>query len=188
MNKRLSVRLQRLEALAQTKSGRSANVLFLDHQDRILWDGSEAMKGWASRHSSEWPADWLDRPWPITLVGGVDPLVVLGLLSRRKSSEQIARGSPSAVNRCCSPCGRTDAQRPRRRAGLPIGSREMPFDPSADSMPDLEDAPHLRVANWRCTFRFLKVAVCSDWLEEIAQRVEARIPPVTGAEFAELAE
>jgi prepilin-type processing-associated H-X9-DG protein len=78
---RIHKRLARLENAvgANREPSRPANVLFLDGQDRILFDGNEAMRSWAGRHRSEWPAAWWDQPWPITLVGGVDPLVVFGL-------------------------------------------------------------------------------------------------------------
>jgi hypothetical protein len=77
---RLRRRLSRLaDAAGGADPPRPADVLFLDDHERILFDGNEAMRPWAGRHRSDWPQPWWDQPWPITLIGGIDPLVVFGL-------------------------------------------------------------------------------------------------------------
>ncbi len=62
-----------------------------------------------------------------------------------------------------------------------------PFDPPVDFMLHLIDLPDLRLLNWRDTTRFPEVHAAWDWLAEMFRRVHDGIPPVTQAEFAELA-
>jgi hypothetical protein len=71
-------RLAVLEGLLGTCPRRPSDVLFLDHDGFIQWDGSAAMKEWAGKHVSAWPAEWFEQPWCITTVKGLDPPVVLG--------------------------------------------------------------------------------------------------------------
>jgi hypothetical protein len=61
-----------------------------------------------------------------------------------------------------------------------------PFDPPPDFMPNLKDIPRLHVLNWRD--RFPKLHEAWDWLGEMLGRSAEGIPPVSEAEFAELAE
>jgi hypothetical protein len=63
-----------------------------------------------------------------------------------------------------------------------------PWDPPADFMPNLADLPDLRLLNWRHEGRFPEVCAGWDWLAEMMHRVEAGIPAVTEAEFADLEE
>ena len=62
-----------------------------------------------------------------------------------------------------------------------------PFDPPADFMPNLTDLPWLRWLNWRNTVRFPEVHAGWDWLAEMLRREQEGIPPVSTAEFEELA-
>lgn len=66
--------------------------------------------------------------------------------------------------------------------------REPPFDPPADFMPNLTDVPWLRRLNWRNQVRFPDVHAGWDWLSEMLRRVQEGIPPVSTAEFDELAQ
>jgi hypothetical protein len=62
------------------------------------------------------------------------------------------------------------------------------FDPPPDFMPNLSDSHHLRVLNWRSKVRFPDVHAGWDWLAEMLRRVQEGIPPVSAAEFRELAD
>lgn len=62
-----------------------------------------------------------------------------------------------------------------------------PFDPPPDFMPNLMDAPHQRRRNWRNHVRFPEVHAGWDWLAEILGRVLDGVPPVSTAEFDDLA-
>ena len=75
----LQNRIAKLEALAGPERRRPCDILFLDLDGRILWDGDEGMRGWSGRSADEWPPEWLEHPWPLKRIIGVDPLVVLGL-------------------------------------------------------------------------------------------------------------
>jgi hypothetical protein len=75
----LQKRIAKLEELAGPAWRRPSDVLCVDLDGRILWDGHEAMRGWAGRPLAEWPREWLEQPWPLKVLVGVDPLVVLGL-------------------------------------------------------------------------------------------------------------
>lgn len=63
-----------------------------------------------------------------------------------------------------------------------------PFDPPPDFMPNLMDVPHQRLRNWRDPVRFPEVHAAWDWLAEILGRVLDGVPPVSTAEFEELAQ
>jgi hypothetical protein len=62
-----------------------------------------------------------------------------------------------------------------------------PFDPPIDFMPNMADLPDLRLLNWRTKARFPDVDAGWWWLAEIQDRVRSGVPPVTEAEFRELA-
>jgi hypothetical protein len=62
-----------------------------------------------------------------------------------------------------------------------------PWLPPDDFLPGLADLPHLRLGNWRDRTRFPAVWAGWSWLAEILDRVREGVPPVTEAEFAELA-
>jgi hypothetical protein len=62
-----------------------------------------------------------------------------------------------------------------------------PFDAPADFMPTLTDLPALRRLNWRNQVRFPDVHAGWDWLMEMLRREQEGIPPVSAAEFEELA-
>lgn len=73
-------RLDKLETLVSAGEGlRPCNILFLDEDDRILWDATEEMRAWAGRHVGEWPPEWRQEPWPIQTIVGVDPLEMFGV-------------------------------------------------------------------------------------------------------------
>jgi hypothetical protein len=63
-----------------------------------------------------------------------------------------------------------------------------PFDPPPDFMPNLIDMPHQRRRNWRNHVRFPEVHAAWDWLAEILGRALDGVPPVSTAEFEELAQ
>jgi hypothetical protein len=63
-----------------------------------------------------------------------------------------------------------------------------PFDPPADFMPNLADLPDARLLNWRTRWRFPDVNAGWWWLSEMYDRVISGRPPVTEAEFRELAD
>jgi len=63
-----------------------------------------------------------------------------------------------------------------------------PFDPPSDFLPNLTDLPALRRLNWRNTVRFPDVHAGWDWLAEMLRRVQEGIPPVSAAEFDDLAQ
>jgi hypothetical protein len=63
-----------------------------------------------------------------------------------------------------------------------------PFDPPDDFMPGLDDLPQLRLLNWRDKYRFPAVHAAWEWLAEMLHRITEGTPPVTEAEFHELAE
>jgi hypothetical protein len=63
-----------------------------------------------------------------------------------------------------------------------------PFDPPADFMPNLADLPHLRLLNWRTESRFPDLWRAWTWLAEMLDRVVEGIPPVSDAEFTQLAD
>lgn len=83
-------RLARLETwlARQPGNGRPCHLLFLDLCGRILWDGSGSMREWSGRPVDDWPQEWLDNPWPIKLVKGIDPLVVLARDPERTDSSE----------------------------------------------------------------------------------------------------
>lgn len=54
-------------------------------------------------------------------------------------------------------------------------------------MPNLMDLPSLRLLNWRNAVRFPDVNAGADWLAEMLRRVPEGIPPISCAEFEELA-
>jgi hypothetical protein len=62
-----------------------------------------------------------------------------------------------------------------------------PFDPPAYFMPGLLDQPGQRCSYWRSQLRFPEVHAGQEWLYEMLSRIEDGIPPVTEAEFGELA-
>ena len=62
-----------------------------------------------------------------------------------------------------------------------------PFDPPDEFMPNLTDLPALRRLNWRNPVRFPDVHAGWDWLAEMLRREQEGIPPVSTAEFEELA-
>jgi hypothetical protein len=62
-----------------------------------------------------------------------------------------------------------------------------PFDPPDDFLPTQSDLPALRRLNWRNPVRFPDVHAGWDWLAEMLRRVQEGIPPVSAAEFEELA-
>jgi hypothetical protein len=62
-----------------------------------------------------------------------------------------------------------------------------PFDPPPDFLPNLRDAPHVRRRAWRNHGRFPEVYEGWDWLAAILLRVLDGVPPVSTAEFEELA-
>jgi hypothetical protein len=63
-----------------------------------------------------------------------------------------------------------------------------PFDPPADFMPHLADLPDARLMNWRTRWRFPDVNAGWWWLSEMYDRATGGLPPVTEAEFRELAD
>jgi hypothetical protein len=70
---------------------------------------------------------------------------------------------------------------PRARA-----STDPPFDPPRDFLPN-HPTPYLRVELWRSADRFPEVRAGLDWLTEMLSRLVERVPPVSEAEFGELA-
>ena len=54
-------------------------------------------------------------------------------------------------------------------------------------MPNLAGQPELRLLNWRDASRFPELHAAWDWLAEMARRVQEGVPPVSAAEFDELA-
>jgi hypothetical protein len=79
VNKSLKHRVGKLQALFGPADRRPSDVLCLDLDGKILWDGSEAMREWAGRPLTDWPREWWELPWSIKLLQGIDPLPVLGL-------------------------------------------------------------------------------------------------------------
>jgi hypothetical protein len=75
----LKKRIAKLEELAGPAWRRPCDIVCLDLDGRILWDGTEAMREWAGRPLSDWPREWLVEPWHLKTLIGVDPLLVLGL-------------------------------------------------------------------------------------------------------------
>lgn len=63
-----------------------------------------------------------------------------------------------------------------------------PFDPPPTFMPDLIDLPDTRLRNWRNQLCFADVKEGCYWLWEMANRKHEGIPPVSTAEFQELAD
>jgi hypothetical protein len=63
-----------------------------------------------------------------------------------------------------------------------------PFNPPADFQTGLADLPHLRLSNWRNQLRFPQVHEGWDWLAGMVLRYQQGIPPVTEAEFGQLAD
>ena len=78
MNKSLRTRIAALEALALRPD--LARVAFLDNAGRLLDDGSGSP--WTGRTLAELRAT-LPPGWPLTVVGGIDPLMVTGLKKGR---------------------------------------------------------------------------------------------------------
>jgi hypothetical protein len=66
-------------------------------------------------------------------------------------------------------------------------STDPPFDPPPDFQPHLS-SHHLRCQGWRDRFRFPDLDEGFNWLGEMLERVCEGIPPITEAEFRELAE
>jgi hypothetical protein len=64
-------RLARLERLRPPPSAPHQYVAFVDERGSILDDRSEAVRPWVGRHYRE-------LPQPVSVIGRVDPLVVLG--------------------------------------------------------------------------------------------------------------
>jgi hypothetical protein len=62
-----------------------------------------------------------------------------------------------------------------------------PFEPPADFLPQLKDQPGLRLLQWRGPSRFPEVQVSWEWLAEMLDRMAGRRPPLTEAEYADLA-
>ena len=73
MNKGLRTRVAALEAQAPRPG--LPYVAFLDDAGRLLDDGSGSP--WTGRTLAELRAS-LPRDWPLSVVGGIDPLVVTG--------------------------------------------------------------------------------------------------------------
>jgi hypothetical protein len=69
------------------------------------------------------------------------------------------------------------------RAGA---STDPPFDPPPEFLPN-HPTPYLRVELWRSAERFPEVRAGLDWLSEMLGRLVEGVPPVSEAEFAELA-
>jgi hypothetical protein len=65
-------------------------------------------------------------------------------------------------------------------------STDPPFDPPSGFMPGHPN-PHLRAECWRSAARFPELSAAMDWLFEMVGRVAEGEPPVSEAEFAELA-
>jgi hypothetical protein len=67
-------RLGRLEQRCEARRPAAhLSVACVDAAGRVLDDGSEAVRPWVGRHHSELPN-------PVIVVGGIDPLRVLGLI------------------------------------------------------------------------------------------------------------
>jgi hypothetical protein len=62
------------------------------------------------------------------------------------------------------------------------------FDPPEDFLPAMRNMPHLRLSNWRDESRFPDVREGWRWLAGMALRRMHDVPPVTEAEFRELAD
>ena len=92
MSRALVNRVTALEGRGGTGPRRPTNVLFLDSNGPILWDGSDRMRGWAGQPSSAWPPEWLEQPRRITRLIGVDPLALLGINPGPASPDVIPRG------------------------------------------------------------------------------------------------
>ena len=63
------------------------SIVCVDAEGRVLEQDSEALRPWVGRHHSE-------LPHPVTVLGGVDPLRVLGLIKEGEPSpndEALAR-------------------------------------------------------------------------------------------------
>jgi hypothetical protein len=73
----LRTRILKLEAIAGPANRRPTDILFIDLNGKILWDGTTEMVEWAGRSRSEWPSEWLREPWALKTIIGVDPLLVL---------------------------------------------------------------------------------------------------------------
>jgi hypothetical protein len=68
----LRMRLARLE---RTQSQASQfSIVCVDEDGRVLDDGTAETRPWIGKHQDE-------LPFPVTVIGGVDPLVALGLAS-----------------------------------------------------------------------------------------------------------
>jgi hypothetical protein len=65
-------------------------------------------------------------------------------------------------------------------------SMDPPFDPLPEFRPE-QRFPHIRLEMWRTKERFSEVCAGLDWLSEMLARLVQGIPPVSEAEFAELA-
>jgi hypothetical protein len=75
----------------------------------------------------------------------------------------------------------------RRALEQAASQADPPFDPPAGFLPALTDLPHLRLRNWRNPSRFPAVHAAWDGLAEMLGRVWQGTPPLTEAEFDELA-
>jgi hypothetical protein len=74
----LKKRIAKLEERAGPVWRRPCDIVCLDLDGLILWDGTEAMLEWSGRPLTDWPREWLEQPWPLKLLVGVDPLLMLG--------------------------------------------------------------------------------------------------------------
>jgi hypothetical protein len=63
-----------------------------------------------------------------------------------------------------------------------------PFDPPDDYLPGKTIPPHMRLCTWRDVNRFPDVHAGWDWLAAMLRRIQEGIPPVSTAEFMELAD
>jgi hypothetical protein len=75
----LRKRIDKLEERVAPAWRRPSDIVCLDLDGRILWDGCPAMLQWAGRPLASWPREWLEQPWPLKLLVNVDPIKVLGL-------------------------------------------------------------------------------------------------------------
>jgi hypothetical protein len=84
-------RLAVLEGFLGRCPRRPKNVLFVDNDGYIQGDGSAAIKEWAGKHVSAWPADWFEQSWCITTVNPCS-MVLRRAAGRPLHSEIVAGG------------------------------------------------------------------------------------------------
>ena len=67
----LRIRLTHLERPQSLAS--QPSLVCVDEEGRVLDDGTAEMRPWIRKHQDDWP-------FPVAVIVGVDPLVVLGVV------------------------------------------------------------------------------------------------------------